>query len=184
MGLTSLPPIWTMSLNILFFLEITPKEVGYRIWQQSERLRSQSYCHIGSNRAVFAENIRKQAPKFSSRVRAYIFVYAPVSQPGPNLPAQPQLPVQPDLNCQLGPRLLLYSCSWCLSVCLCGVLGQRTFSKSTTYRLQIIKPLQQTSTHSFLTVQYSCQGDICPHNICPGDNCPLIAISQLLLTRF
>ena len=24
MGLTSLPPIWTMSLNILFFLEITP----------------------------------------------------------------------------------------------------------------------------------------------------------------
>ena len=141
MGLTSLPPIWTMSLNILFFLEITPKEVGYRIWQQSERLRSQSYCHIGSNRAVFAENIRKQAPKFSSRVRAYIFVYAPVSQPGPNLPAQPQLPVQPDLNCQLGPRLLLYSC-WCL----CGNQGQRTFSKSTTYRPLIRKPQQQTIT--------------------------------------
>ena len=37
--------------------------------------------------------------------------------PSPNLPAQTQLPVQPDLNCQLGPRLLLYSC-WCLSVCV------------------------------------------------------------------
>ena len=34
--------------------------------------------------------------------------------PSPNLPAQLQLPVQPDLNCQLGPRLLLYSCWGCL----------------------------------------------------------------------
>ena len=42
--------------------------------------------------------------------------------PSPNLPAQPQLPVQPDFNCQLGPRLLLYLCSWCLSVWVC-VLG-------------------------------------------------------------
>ena len=30
MGLTSLPPIWTMSLNILgFFLEITPKHADF-----------------------------------------------------------------------------------------------------------------------------------------------------------
>ena len=73
-------------------------------------------------------------------------LYRNISQPGPNpnLPAQPE----PSLNCQPGPRLLLYS----FSVCVCVSLGQRTFSKSTTYRPLIIKPLQQTITHSLWTI--------------------------------
>ena len=53
------------------------------------------------------------------------------------------------------------------------LLGQRTFSKSTTYRPLMIKPLQQTITNLRSTVQYTCQSDICPHKICPGDIYPL-----------